>query len=433
MQLRLIASPRKFLHVLLWLRVCAVIGQSLTIAVIQRWLGVPLPVAAMGGVIAGLVVVAVLTGVRLRRGVPATELEVTLQLLIDVVELTALLYLSGGTTNPFASLYLIPMALAAVGLAWQYTVVITIACLGCYGYLIRHFTALDFMHTNLAGAFDLHLAAMHVTFALGAILITVALSLLAAEMRRRDRAMATLREEMLRKEHLMAMGVLAAGAAHELSTPLLSMSLLVSELRAARKMDEQFHTDLSLLEKQIGTCKQRLGTLLETVGSSGGPSGLSGPSKRVASIRAVVQEVLERWSIIRPTIKLEVDWQALEGNPMVSADEGFPQALGSLLDNAAEASESMGSSLVKVVVTGDGHGIRLYIDDEGPGLSTEALRRAGKAIFTTKKEGFGLGLVLSHANLNRLEGDLSLSTRPEGGTRTTISMPVHGQVATGAD
>lgn len=419
MQLQLIASPRKFLHMLLWLRVCAVIGQSITVVVIQRWLGIELPVAAMGGVIAGLAVTALLTGLRLRTALPATELEVAAQLLIDIAELTILLCLSGGTTNPFASLYLIPVALAAVGLAWQYTMAITVACLGCYGYLIDRFTTLDFMHASLASAFDLHLAAMHVTFAIGAVLLAVVLSVMAAEMRRRDQAMAALREEVMRKEHLSAMGVLAAGAAHELSTPLLSMALLVTELRAARRMDAQFRDDLALLEKQITVCKHKLTTLLEAAGSRG-------PGKRVAPVRTVVQEVLDRWSIVRPAVRLEVDWQALAGDPAVAVDEGFPQALINLLDNAAEASESMDSDLVRVLVTGNMHGIRIYIDDEGPGLSAEALRHAGKAVFTTKKKGFGLGLVLSHANLNRLDGDLTLTLRPGGGTRTAISIPARG-------
>lgn len=427
MQLQLIASPRRFLHVLLWLRVCAVIGQSITIAVIQRWLGIELPVAAMGGVIAGLAAVALLTGLRLRTSVPATELEVAVQLVIDIAELTALLYLSGGTTNPFASLYLIPVALAAVGLAWQYTLVITVACLGCYGYLIDHSTTLGVMHAGLASAFDLHLAAMHVMFAIGAVLLAVALSMMAAEMRRRDQAMATLREEMMRKEHLSAMGVLAAGAAHELSTPLLSMTLLVSELRAARRMDAQVRDDLALLEKQIEICKHKLTALLEAARVS------RGPNRRAAPIQALVQEVLDKWSIVRPTVRLEVDWRGVDGNLPVDVDEGFSQALVSLLDNAAEASESMSSNLVRLAVTGDARGIRLYIDDEGPGLSAEALRRAGKAIFTTKKDGFGLGLALSHANLDRLDGDLTLTRRPGGGTRTTISLPTCAEQAGSGD
>ncbi len=426
MRLQLIASPRKFLHLLLWLRTFAVVSQSITIAVIHRWLGIELPVAAMAVAIAALAATAVLTALRLRTAVPATELEVALQLLIDVAELTALLCLSGGTANPFASLYLLPIALSAVGLAWPYTAAITLACLGCYGWLIDRFTTLDFMHMNLASAFDLHVAGMDVTFAISAVLLAATLSMMAAQMRRRDQAMASLREEMMRQEHLSAMGVLAAGTAHELSTPLQSMAILASELRGAGRIDREFHENLGLLERQIRICKDKLSTLLKAAGR---PRSLE---RRTVPARGVLQEVLDHWSIVRPAIRLEVDWQALAGDPLVTVDEGFSQALMNLLDNAAEASASLGSDLVKLAVAGDGRSMRLCIDDQGPGLGPDVEQRAGTAIFTTKDQGFGLGLVLSHANLNRLNGDVTLATRPGGGTRTTIVIPVHASDAASA-
>lgn len=421
MQLQLIASPRKFLHLILWLRVCAVVGQSITVVVIQRWLGIVLPVAAMSAVIAGLAATALLSGLRLRTAVPATQLEVALQLLVDITALTVLLCLSGGTANPFASLYLIPVALSAVGLAWQYAALITATCLACYLYLVDSFTSLSFMHMNLASAFDLHVAGMHVTFAISAVLLAATLSLMATEMRRRDRTVATLREEMLCKEHLNAMGVLAAGTAHELSTPLQSMAILMSDLRAAGNVDAEFRDNLALLDRQITLCKHKLGTFLQAAGQP------RSPQKRLAAIRTVLQEVFESWTIVQPAIRLDVDWQALAGDPLVTVDEGFPQALISLLDNAAEASQSTGSDLVRVSLSGDAHDVRLYIDDEGPGLSPDMQQRAGKAIFTTKKTGLGLGLVLSNAHLNRIDGDLTLTGRAEGGTRTTITLPAHAR------
>jgi two-component system, sensor histidine kinase RegB len=423
MQLQLIASPRKFLHLLLWLRVCAVVGQSITIVVIERWLGIGLPLGAMSAAIAALAVTAVLTALRLRTAVPATQLEVLLQLLIDICELTVLLCLSGGTANPFASLYLLPVALAAVALAWQYAALVTATCLACYLYLVDSFTSLSFMHMNLASAFDLHVAGMHVTFAISAVLIAATLSLMATEMRRRDRTVATLREQMLRKEHLSAMGVLAAGAAHELSTPLQSMAILISELRCAGKIDAEFRNNLSLLDKQIALCKHKLGALLQTAGQP------RGPQQRLVAIRVVLQEVLDGWTIVHPAVRLDVDWRNLAGNPRVVVDEGFAQALVSLLDNAAEASESAGSNVVRVAVEAHARAIRLFIDDDGPGLSPQLQQRAGKAIFTTKKTGLGLGLVLSHANLNRIDGDLTLTGRAGGGTRTTITLPSRSDAA----
>lgn len=418
MQLQLTASPRKFLQMLLGLRLLAVIGQSLTVTIAERTLGISLPLEPLAIAIGALGVTAALTGVRLGTKLPITQLELALQLLVDVLQLTAVLYFTGGTTNPFASLFLIPMAFSAAALAWPYVFGITLATLSSYLWLITHFRALPFMHANMMAAFDLHMVGMHVTFALSTALLAVALALMAAEMRRRDRAMMELRETALRNEHLNATGLLAASTAHELSTPLLSMAMLISELRVARRIDSQFHSDLALLEQQIQLCKQRLTTLLRARDLSGGP-GLS----RIPAAQ-LLQQVFDDWSIVRPAVRLQIDWDGLGRGTVLEVDDGFSQALSSLLHNAADASGTRGSDHVGISFCQGTATFQIVIEDEGPGLDSEIGQLAGKAVFTTKPTGFGLGLVLSHANLNRLKGSVTLSNRPQGGTRTTISMPV---------
>lgn len=418
MQLQLTASPRKFLQMLLWLRLLAVIGQSLTVTIAERVLDISLPLEPLGLAIGALAVTATLTAVRLSTKLPVTQLELALQLLIDVLQLTAVLYMSGGTTNPFASLFLIPVVFAAAALAWPYVFGITLVTLGGYLWLITHFRGLPFMHTNMTAAFDLHMVGMHVTFALSTALLALALALMAAEMRRRDRAMMQLRESALRNEHLNATGLLAASTAHELSTPLLSMAMLVSELRETRRIDRQFHSDLALLERQIQLCKERLTTLLNARELSGGLR-LSR-----ASAGQLLQQVIDDWSIVRPAVQLQIDWAGLERGATLEVDAGFSQALTSLLHNAADASATRGSDHIGISFCQGAASLQIFIEDEGPGLDSQIGQLAGKAVFTTKPTGFGLGLVLSHANLNRLKGTVTLSNRPQGGTRTTVSMPV---------
>ncbi|HEX4025637.1 MAG TPA: ATP-binding protein [Steroidobacteraceae bacterium] len=418
MQLQLAASPRKFLQMLLWLRLLAVIGQSSTVAIAERVLGISLPLEPLVLAIGALTATAVLTAVRLRTKLPVTQLELALQLLVDILQLTAVLYVSGGTTNPFASLFLIPLAFSAAALAWPYVSGITPLTLGCYLWLITHFRALPFMHANMMAAFDLHMVGMHVTFALSTVLLTIALALMRAEMRRRDRAMTQLRETALRNEHLNATGLLAASTAHELSTPLLSMAMLVSELRVARRIDQQFHSDLALLERQIQLCKERLTTLLHARQLSEAP----GLARKPAG--PLLQQVIDAWSIVRPAVQLQIDWDGLGHGTALEVDEGFSQALNSLLHNAADASATRGSDHVRIFFSQGVTSLQILIEDEGPGLDSEIGQLAGKAVFTTKPAGFGLGLVLSHANLNRLNGTVTLSNRPRGGTRTTVSMPI---------
>jgi two-component system, sensor histidine kinase RegB len=418
MQLQLTSSPQAFLRTLLWLRVLAVVGQSATIALVSLWLQIDLPITPMVAVIAAFAVVAVLTAIRLRTAWPVTQFEIALHLLVDIGVLTALLYLSGGTTNPFTSLYLIPIALAAAGLSWNYAGLVTLTGLGCYGLLMEHSVPLRFAPANPAAAFNLHILGMGVNFAVCACLLGVTLSLMAGMMRHRDRAIAAMREDTLRQEHLNAMGVMAAGAAHELSTPLFAMAILVSELRSARKVDKSFTSDLDLLEQQIKVCKERLSLLLQAGGQP------RSPERHVVHFRPLLQRILDSWSIVRPAVRVQLDLQALDGEPLVAVDEGFSQALTSLLNNAADASASNGSDEVRISATSDAEELRIYIDDEGSGMSAAQQLQAGKARFTTKSSGFGLGLVLSHANLNRLQGEMDLSDLPAGGTRTTIRLPI---------
>jgi two-component system sensor histidine kinase RegB len=423
MQLQLIASPRSFVYTLCWLRAAAILGQIATLVFVHQRLHVGLPLVPMMAVSGLLAASLLLTVLRLRNAWQVTELEVTVQLLVDIAALTALLYMSGGYTNPFASLYLIPVTLAAVGLSWRYALAVTLGCLAAYGFLM--FYCMDVVYAGLdaAGIYKLHCVGAGINFAISAVLLSAVLASMAGAMQRRDREMAELREATLRREHLNAMGLLAAGAAHELSTPLATMAVVVGELKPEQQKNPAVLEALELLSRQIQLCKEKLSTLLQAAGQP------RSPDRRRARLRQLLQETLDAWRIVRPDVSLEMRWEEVAGDPWLSVDEGFSQALTNLLNNAADASTSKGSSRVVLTVGGNAQGLRISIDDDGPGLSREMQQQAGKAIFTTKAAGFGLGLVISHVNLNRLGGELTLTKRPEGGTRTTILMPVFAQGA----
>ncbi|HSC48474.1 MAG TPA: ATP-binding protein [Gammaproteobacteria bacterium] len=423
MQLQLIASPRSFLHTLCWLRAAAILGQIATLVIVHQRLHIGLPLVPMTAVSGMLAASLLLTVWRLRNAWQVTELEVTAQLLVDISALTALLYMSGGYTNPFASLYLIPVTLAAVGLTWRYALSVMLGCLAAYGFLMFYCMDLVYAGLDAAGIYKLHCVGAGINFAISAVLLSAALASMAGTMQRRDREMADLREATLRREYLNAMGLLAAGAAHELSTPLATMAVVVGELKPAQQKHPAVLEALELLSRQIQLCKEKLGTLLQAAGQA------RSPDRRRVSLRQLLQETLDAWRVVRPDVNLDMQWEEALGDPWLSVDEGFSQALTNLLNNAAEASTSKGSNRVVLTVANDARALRISIDDEGPGLSREVQQQAGKAVFTTKAAGFGLGLVISHVNLNRLGGELTLTRRPEGGTRTTILMPLFAQEA----
>jgi two-component system sensor histidine kinase RegB len=197
----------------------------------------------------------------------------------------------------------------------------------------------------------------------------------------------------------------------------MAISMLAGELKSAKKVDAHFREDLELLEKQVQLCKDKLSKVLQTAGQP------RSPDLRTMPLRQLLQEILDDWRGVHPAIQLGVSWQDAAGEYLMQVDEGFQQALINLLNNAADASRSNGSSQIRVSMLGEPEGAWVFIDDDGPGLSAEVRQQAGKAVFTTKPDGFGLGLVLSHANLNRLGCELTLTNRAERGTRTAIYVP----------
>lgn len=417
MQMTFTASPRGALVALLWMRVLAVIGQTAAVAVAWYGLQVQLPLAAMACVIAALALLALLTALRLRVSWPCTHPELTAQLLFDVLALTVILYLCGGTTNPFASLYLVPIAIAAVTLPWWYTAGILSACLSCYSLLMHEFIPLSYRNEDAAGIFNLHMIGMSVNFVVSAVLLGVFLALMMREVRRRDRELAELREDALRREHLTSMGLLAAGAAHELGTPLSTIAVLVSGLKSDPLASAEAREDLDLLGRQVALCKEKLGALLRLTNRE------RAPDMRLAGVRRLLQEAIDAVSIMHPHVRFELRIPDGVPDPVIRVDAGLVQTLHNLLNNSAEAGGSGGVSRVTVAVRRDVEGVLIDVDDDGPGLSDDQRRLAGKAVFSTKPGGTGLGLILSNTNLGRLGGEMSLSRRAEGGTRTSVRLP----------
>jgi two-component system sensor histidine kinase RegB len=417
MRYQLKASPRGFIRALAWLRILAVLLQIAVIAVVYRWLDLALPLVPMGLVIFLYLITAALTLLRLRAAWPATQLEVALQLGIDIAALTGLIYMSGGDRNPFISLYLVPIVLAAVGLSRRYVWGVTFACLAGYAFVKIRCLPLYRVPQDPSAMFDVYCLGMAVNFTIVAVLLATSLSAMTKTMRDRDRQLSRLREDTLRQEHLNAIGMLAAGTAHELSTPLATMALLVSELRQARQEDRAQTEAVDTLSRQIQLCKQKLAMLLQTA------EARHSPEARVVRLADLMELTLDAWRLVHPGMILEVVASGSARDMYLKVDDGFSQALTNLLNNAAQASGSKGSNHITLTVSSLAGGVNIVIDDEGPGLDVEMERLAGKAFISTKAEGFGLGLVLSHVNLNRLGGELTLANRGEGGTRTTIIMP----------
>lgn len=411
-------SPIKGLQTLFWLRSVTILGQLVVISLAVWGLAMALPVMPMMVTIACLATWNLAAFGRLRMPWVATHPEILLNLAVDATALTFLLYWSGGATNPFVSLYLIPIAIAAAALPLRYVWAISLMCIGYYSFLMFFYTPLPPAHEGFGGDFNAHVFGMWVNFILSAALMAIVVSRIAGAVRQRDRSLAKVREEALSNEKIVAMGTLAAGVAHEISTPLSTMTLLADELMAHPGRDEQMQADLELMKKQIDICKERVKGLLDSTGHTRSEGG------HAMELRQFIGQLLDQWRVIRPEIDIEAAYEEPFDNPTILAEPTISQSIINLLNNAADATLENANRGVAINLSCVDRRLVVQIDDEGKGITPELAEQAGQAFFSTKDEGFGIGLVLSNASLGRFGGEVVLTRRPTLGTRTEVTLPL---------
>lgn len=405
----------KNLQRLFLLRNIALVAQCLTFALVHWVLEMQLPWTEMVAVAALLAALNLATWVRLRRNWPVSSIEFFAQLLVDVFALSALLYFSGGSTNPFISLYLLPLTIAAAALPWIYTWAMAAITISCYTLLLFYYVPLPHDHSEHTSEFNLHVSGMWLAFVLSTVLIAWFVVKMGISIRERDKDLAQAREQALRNEQIIALGTLAAGAAHELGTPLATMAVVTGELQKEYPENSEFQNDVRILRDQITHCKRTLTQLLADVGQARAEDGSGQAADHF------LQQVLDKWQLMRPMVKFSYRSSGVQPAPQILGAHLLSQSLLNLLNNAADASLDR----VEIESSWDQQELLLEILDYGKGLSEEAVQRAGQAFFTSKPgQGFGIGLFLANANIERFGGSVSLTNREGGGARTQVRLPL---------
>lgn len=357
--------------------------------------------------------VNILTLIRLRGTWPVTELEFAIQLAFDLLIHCGLLYYTGGSTNPFVAYFLVPLTIAAATLPWFYSAFLSGLALTGYTVLLIWYRPL-----HIAGdqfnelLISLHLFGMWANFALSAAFITFFVTKMAAAVREQEEFRAARREEGMRDQQLLAVATQAAGAAHELGTPLSTMSVLLTELRLEHKEEMSLQEDIALLQEQVLLCKETLQNLVRAAEAD---------RRQAVQEQSVVQwfeKALNRWHLMRPEASYTYTYEGAGAIPLVMPPADLTQALLNLLNNAADACPD---ELV-IRLKWDRQWICLTIKDQGEGVPLEIAEQLGRPFITTKGKGLGLGLFLSQASVNRAGGTVKLYSR-EGGTLTELCLP----------
>ncbi len=395
---------------LIWLRAFSVALMLFCALLLPRWLEVTLPVTSLVAVALGMAAFNAFSVAVLRLGLRRETAWLFIQLLADVLGWAVFVYYSGGATNPLISLLLPLTAIGAAVLPARLAWLLAACAVGCYATLWHVYTPVRVSDPELAAFW--HLAGMWVAFTLSAVVMVAVVLRMTTALRARDRALAEALQKRTRDEALISLGSLAAGAAHSLGTPLGTMRLLVDDLRSRADLPADARDDVSLIGEQIDHCRATLGVMTARAGRQ-----RSGGDQAVAAGEWVAQ-VVGGWQSQRPHAQVSLQYDAAAAVLPVSVDATLSQALETLLNNAADASQATVEVWVK---RGRGH-VWIEVADRGVGLSGNTLTELGRKPLDDQGEGLGIGLFLARSALDRAGGQLVFEARPGGGTLARMSL-----------
>ena len=392
------------------------LGQVATIVFVEFVLRIALPLSSMLAVVLFLVVLNGISLLRHRSGAPTTGGALLLELLLDVAALTIQLYLSGGASNPFVSLYLLQVILAAVLLearpAWVLVAVTTV----CFVGLALFSRPLDLPHRHDGDLFGLHLQGMFIAYVLAAGLIVFFVTRIGRNLRERDAHLAALRQRSVEEELVVRMGLLASGAAHELGTPLGTLSVIVNDWQRmpALTADPDLAEDLEAMEEQLLRCKEIVSKILTSSGEMRGEG--AGPT----TVARFFDSVVGDWRSGRRPSALHYQ-NRFSPDQAIATDLVLAQGIANVFDNALEASPDW----MSIALRREGDAAVLTVEDRGPGFADRILAQFGKPYQTTKtRPGSGLGLFLLVNVARKLGGTVTAENRAGGGARVVVRLPL---------
>ena len=333
----------------------------------------------------------------------------------DVLLLSWLLLESGSVLNPVSVFLLVQIVLAALVLGRLWTWVVTALAVGGYAALFlvpsSELSTAQSMHPEIG----LHMRGMWLAFTVTALAIGALVTQLARAIEERDVALERLRDRNARTMRFASLTTLAAGAAHELSTPLATIAVAARELEQAlsRRADGQsLHDDARLIRSEIDRCRRVLDDMAGRIAEP------MGEGARLSTLSDALTDALAR---LGPGDRARVTLDADATISVVWPVGIVAHAIANLVVNGLQASPGDLPVTITAAAAPDGR-VRVVVADRGRGMMPDELARAGEPFFTTKPpgSGTGLGLFVARSAVEQLGGRLTLESRRDEGTTATI-------------
>ena len=390
------------------------------LALLQPFSSIDVPLNAIAVLSCAVAASLVFGYWRLRRGASIAPLELLGHLLIDVSLLVALLWLTGGISNPLISYLLVLLAVSATLLPRFMVIGFAMASTALYTFFLLLDLSSD-QQMAMSGdmqemTFQLHLVGMWVIFVVSAALITVFITRMAEGIRRRELTLAKAREEALRSEQLIAIGTLAAGTAHALGTPLSTMSVLLLDQDALATENlgvPEVKEDISVLRQQVTRCRNSLTQLTRYYHKD------EGRSEQTIPISAFIEDVRDYLTNIHPRSNIQIELHNTD-NKTLNSDLSIKHALINIIENGIKAAKDK----VNLELRASGTDLTITIADDGPGIPAEVMENLGEPFISVRNQGMGLGIYLANASISRLGGSIEMRNRVECGAVTRITLPL---------
>jgi len=334
--------------------------------------------------------------------------QILFQLIFDVVILGFLLYFSGGATNAFVSLLLIPIAVSALSLPLISALIVMVLAIATYSFLLW-FVPMEHHHGSMEG----HYTGMWVNFIFSGLVVVVIISYMLKAIRIKDAELARYREEQLAQENIISLGIASAQASHDIATPIGTLKFLVEELKESETIDNSLVTQIDSL---VDRCSDKLSAFRQRA------EEITSDLKQDTSCFVIMETIRKQCLLYYPNIDFNVNVSNLSQNELVTIDNSFFPAVLNIVNNSVNASLKADSNQVALCFTNKDNSLLISIIDQGNGFDRATMNKVGKELVKSQT-GLGMALLLSNRSIENLGGSIEISNNVEQGATVKIVLP----------
>ena len=409
-----LAASGMRLQTLVYIRWLAVLGQALTVVIGYFVFGYDLPLQPIALLISASAILNLLVSLNRKPSARLPNRGAILYLFYDILQLAGLLYFTGGLSNPFSVLFLVPVTISATNLTRQGTFFLGLTTLACISVLALFYEPLPLPEGSLILS-NTYILAIWAALVLGTAFLSGYAWLIAADSRKMSDALTIARAELAREQQLSAVGGIAAAAAHELGTPLNTILLVSEELRQALPEGSDSAEDAALLHDQAKKCAEVLAQL------SKGPQTerfiTDSAHHNFLSLDNLFSLIAEKYKDSDKSFAIQTHGDTAD-IPRLFLTAELRHGLGNLISNAAE----FAASKVTIDLYWNDKLVRAEIRDDGPGFSEEILDRLGEPYMSTRRGrgGMGLGVFIANMLIKRSGGEVNFRNQKDSGAIVEI-------------